>query len=242
MNSPILEICVESLESALTAEAGGADRIELCEELAIDGLTPSPDLIRCVIEAVHIPVYILIRPRDGSFVYNSKELEQMQAEIEFAKLAGAAGVTLGLLKPDQTVDVVASRELVDLARPMAVTFHRAFDVVPNQSQGLEDVIRTGADRLLTSGGAPNVLSGSEAIAHLRKQAAGRIEVMAGGGLRIANLLEVRRLTGVNCLHTSLIARPETIAMKSGGAVKNSILHEQDVREAVRLLHMQLLTV
>ncbi len=241
MSSPILEICVESLESALTAEAGGADRIELCEDLAMDGVTPNAELIHRVIEAVKIPVYILIRPRDGSFVYKSAEIEQMQAEIEFAKLAGASGVTLGILKPNQTVDIVASRELVELARPMAVTFHRAFDVIPNQSQGLEDVIKTGADRLLTSGGAPSVLSGAEAIARLREQAAGRIEVMAGGGLRIANLLEVRRLTGVNCLHTSLITRPEIIAVQSGGAVKSAILHEQDVREAARLLRMQLQT-
>lgn len=241
MNSPILEICVESLQSALTAEAGGADRIELCEELAIDGLTPNPELIRFVLEAVKIPVYILIRPRDGSFVYTSAEIEKMQAEIEFAKLAGASGVTLGILKPNQTVDIVACRELVELARPMAVTFHRAFDVIPNHSQGLEDVIKTGADRLLTSGGAPNVLSGAEAIARLREQAAGRIEVMAGGGLRIANLLEVRRLTGVNCLHTSLITRPEIFAVQNSGAVKSSILYERDVREAARLLRMQLQT-
>jgi copper homeostasis protein len=240
MNRPVLEICVESFESALAAEAGGADRVELCEELALDGLTPSLDLTRRVIDAVRIPVFILIRPRNGSFVYTSEELDQMQAEIEFAKLAGASGVTLGVLKPDQAVDVSVCRELVQLARPMAVTFHRAFDVVPNQSQGLEDVIKTGADRLLTSGGAPNVLTGASAIAHLHEQAAGRVEVMAGGGLRIANLLEVRRMTGVNCLHTSLIRRPEMSAVKNGASTQQrAILQQGDVREAARLLHMVL---
>jgi copper homeostasis protein len=242
MTRPILEICVESLESALVAEAGGADRVELCEQLAIDGVTPTPELTRRVIEALHIPVYILIRPRGGSFVYKSAELDQMKTEIIFSKLAGAAGVTFGILKSDQTVDVELTRELVNLAHPMPVTFHRAFDVVPNQIQGLEDVISTGADRLLTSGGAPNVLSGAEAIARLCEQAAGRIEVMAGGGLRLSNLLEVRRMTGVHCLHTSLTSRPEVITMKSGAVAEMaSRLLENDVREAARLMRLELLS-
>jgi copper homeostasis protein len=240
MTRPILEICVESLESALVAEAGGADRVELCEQLAIDGVTPSPELIRQVLAALKIPVYILIRPRGGSFVYKSSELDQMKAEVNFAKLAGAAGVTLGILKPDQTVDIELTRELVLFAHPMPVTFHRAFDVVPNQTQGLEDVIKTGAERLLTSGGAPNVLAGAAAIARLREQAAGRIEVMAGGGLRITNLLEVRRRTGVHCLHTSLLNRSNAAIASSGEVAEIAAkLHETDVREASRLLRMEL---
>lgn len=232
----MLEICVESLESAVAAESGGADRLELCEQLLHDGLTPSPELTQRVLEAVQIPVSVLIRPRDGSFVYHGQEIEQMLAEIEFAKLAGAAGVTLGVLQLDQHVDVEICRELIEAARPMEVTFHRAFDVVPNQSEALEDVILTGADRLLTSGGAPNVLAGVERIAKLHEQAAGRIEIMAGGGLRLTNLLEVLSKTGTRSLHASLLTRPDAHAMHNGhqhGILPR--LRVEDVREAVRLI-------
>ena len=234
----MLEICVESLESAIAAESGGADRLELCEHLTLDGLTPNPDLTRRVLEAVHIPVTVLIRPRDGSFVYRAAEIEQMLAEIEFAKIAGAAGVTLGALKPDQHVNVDLCRELVAAARPMEVTFHRAFDVVPNQSEALEDVILTGAERLLTSGGAPNVMAGAERIARLREQAAGRIEIMAGGGLRLTNLLDVRKISGTTSLHGSLLTRPEVHSLNEGHAhARLPRLREEDVREAVRLVRL-----
>ena len=234
----MLEICVETLESAVVAESGGADRLELCEHLLLDGLTPNPELTQRVIEAVKIPVTVLIRPRDGSFVYRAAEIEQMLAEIEFAKLAGAAGVTLGALKLDQCVNVELCREFVKAARPMEVTFHRAFDVVPNQSEALEDVILTGAERLLTSGGAPNVLEGAERIARLRKQAAGRIEIMAGGGLRLTNLLEVRKITGSTSLHGSLLSRPEVHGLHTEVALPRlPRLRVEDVREAARLVRM-----
>lgn len=232
----MLEICVESFESAVIAEAGGADRIELCEQLQLDGLTPRPELTRQVVEAVSIAVSVLIRPRDGSFNYRAHEIEQMLAEIEIAKLAGAAGVTLGALNSEQHVEVALCRDLVEAARPMQVTFHRAFDVVSNLDHALEDVIRTGADRLLTSGGAPNVLEGAERIARLREQAAGRIEIMAGGGLRLTNLLEVRKISGVTSLHASLLARP-AVQDTCSANLQESLpgLRVEDVREAIRLM-------
>ncbi len=236
----MLEICVESLESAVIAEAGGADRLELCAHLQLDGLTPNPELTRQVIEAVSIPVTVLIRPRDGSFHYRAHEVEQMLAEIETAKRAGAAGVTVGALNTGQHVDVPLCCELVDAARPMEVTFHRAFDVISNLSHALEDVIRTGAVRLLTSGGAPNVLDGAERIARLREQAAGRIAIMAGGGLRLTNLLEVRRISGVASLHASLLTRPPAHAVPDGGLRQGlPCLRLEDVREAARMMRIQL---
>jgi copper homeostasis protein len=235
----LFELCAESLHAALAAQAGGADRMELCEDLAISGVTPSAPLMQAVLEAVSIPVHVLIRPRGGDFVYSTAELAQMRNEIVYAKAAGSAGVAIGILLPDGRVDVDRTRELVELARPMHVTFHRAFDEIGHaeytQDEALEDVIRTGADTLLTSGGAANVLEGAEQIRHLQRKAGRRLQIMAGGGLKLGNLPEVVRRSGVTCLHGSL-SRPTKTA-DSGQAL--SVL-EGDIREAIRLLQQECL--
>lgn len=229
MNDFLFELCAENLESAKAAEAGGADRIELCSELAFGGVTPSLELTTAVIRALSIPVHILIRPRGGDFAYSTEELAVMQRQVEQAKQSGAAGVVLGVLFPDCRVEVERSRALVELAHPMKVTFHRAFDTTPDLSEALEAVIETGADCLLTSGGKPDVLAGAEAIRRLRTQAGERLSVMAGGGLRLANLVEVVRQTGVSFLHGSLTSEREN----ENGA-KSPIVSAADVREAIRL--------
>jgi copper homeostasis protein len=166
----------------------------------------------------------------------------MRSEIEQAKAAGASGIAVGILFPDSSVDVKRSRELVELARPMKVTFHRAFDVVRDQRKALEDVILTGADSLLTSGGAPDVLTGAEQICRLQRQAGDRLEIMAGGGLRLTNLAEVVRQSGVSCLHGSL-GRPKTASGPAPepalGPAKQLAL-EEDLREAIRLLQQECL--
>ena len=231
--SSLFELCADSLESARAAQAGGADRLELCEELAIGGLTPRHSLLRAVLDEVSIPVHVLVRPRGGDFVYTSAEFRRICEEIEHSKSAGAAGVVIGVLRADGEVDVERTRELAALARPMKVTFHRAFDETNDQEQALEDVILTGADSLLTSGGAANVLEGSEQIGRLNKQAAGRIEIIAGGGLRLASLVEVVRRSRVTRLHGSL-SRP-----MASGADGRALL-EGDIREAMRLLQQECL--
>ena len=210
--------------------------MELCEELAIAGVTPSLSLLTSVLGSVSIPVHVLIRPRGGDFVYSSAEFELMREEIEQVKAAGAAGVAIGVLLPDGRVDVARSRELAELARPMKITFHRAFDETNDLEQALEDVIRTGADCLLTSGGAENVLIGAEQIARLQDQAGERLEVMAGGGLTLANLPEVVRRSGIACLHGSL---SRSRAKENNGAVGRFRL-EDNVREAIRLLQQECL--
>jgi copper homeostasis protein len=253
MKTFLFEVCAESVEAAQAAKAGGADRIELCSQLPIGGVTPEIELTTAAIRAVSIPVHVLIRPRGGDFVFDADEFDLMRQQIKQAKQAGAAGVAVGILLPDGRVDVERTRELVKMGRPMSVTFHRAFDETSNLSESLEAVIETGADCLLTSGGAQDVLAGAESIAQLRRQAGERLAIMAGGGLRLSNLSEVVRRTGVSHLHGSL-TRPREIhsttganeANRSNGAshhnaVSGSAMLEADVRESVRLLKEEFTT-
>jgi copper homeostasis protein len=227
----LFELCAENLEAAGAGQAGGADRIELCEELHVGGVTPRTRLLERVLGTVKIPVHVLVRPRAGDFVYSAAEFARMRKEVLEAKAAGAAAVVVGVLLPDGEVDVKRTRELVELARPMRVTFHRAFDEACDQERALEDVIETGADMLLTSGGAANVLDGAAMLAKLRAQAAGRIEIMAGGGLRLGNLAEVVRQSGVTSLHGSLSWHPKEDPSRR-------VVLVEDVREAVRMLRQE----
>ena len=228
MNMLLFELCAESMDAALAAGFGGADRIELCSNLPIGGITPEFDLVTDAINTLAIPVYVLIRPRGGDFVFTADEFDEMKRQIERIKLAGAAGVVTGVLLPDGRVDVERSRALVALARPMAVTFHRAFDQTPDLKEALESVILTGADFLLTSGGEEDVLAGADSIARLVKQAGDRIRIIAGGGLRLDTLREVVCRTGVLALHGSL-------TRFDGKSANMPRSLESDVRSAVTLL-------
>ena len=219
------ELCAESLEAALAGARAGADRLELCQDLAVSGLTPAPEVLEAVLRAVRLPVHVLIRPRAGNFVYTDTELAEMRRQIQTARQAGAAGVALGVLRANGSVDVERTRELIESAQPMHTTFHRAFDETRDLKEALEAVISTGARTLLTSGGAPDCLGGAERISELLRQAAGRISVMVGAGLTLANLEDVARRTGAEWLHGSLSRR---------GAGNGAGL-EADVRQAVELL-------
>lgn len=198
----VFELCVETLEACVAAREGGADRVELCRELRVGGLTPSDDLVRAAVR-VGLPVHAMVRPRGGGFVYSADELEMMAADVVRMKALGAAGVVLGVLLPDLRVDVAATRKLVELAGPMQVTFHRAFDEAADLPEALEDVIASGCGRVLTSGGAPDVLAGAAVLAELVQQAGDRIAVAVGGGLRLENAKHVARVTGAREFHGSL---------------------------------------
>ncbi len=233
MKNTFFELCADSLEAARAAEYGGADRIELCSGLSDGGVTPDPELMAADLGSFAIPVHGLIRPRPGDFVFSTSEYELMCRQIERAKASGASGVAVGVLLPDGRVDVERTRALVELARPMAVTFHRAFDETRDLAEALESVIQTGADHVLTSGGAADVLLGAEFIAALRQQADQRIGIVAGGGLRLASLAQVVRRSGVYSLHGSL-------THENGSATHGTKLEalEAAVRRAVQLLESE----
>jgi copper homeostasis protein len=199
----VIEVCVDSVASAIAAERGGAQRIELCSDLLEGGVTPSLGLLEMVRSKIAIGVHPIIRPRSGDFCYSEQEFECMQRDIEFVKREGADGVVLGILRTNGSVDVERTRELVKLAQPLSVTFHRAFDMSADLLESLEDVCATGADRLLTSGGEQQCLHGVDTIARLVQAARGRITVMAGGGIGIHNALTIVERTGVTEIHVGL---------------------------------------
>jgi copper homeostasis protein len=199
----VLEICVDSLESARAAQSGGAQRVELCSSLSEGGITPSSGLIGAVRECLSIPVFVIIRPRAGDFSYTAGELAVMKKDIARAKSYGVDGLVLGVLLQDGQVDIERTRELVELARPLEVTFHRAIDWAPQIEDALEQVIAAGADRILTSGGAQTAMEGVKHIARLVAKAARRISVMVGGTVRQENIGELARETNASEFHSSL---------------------------------------
>lgn len=199
----ILEACVETLEDARSAEAGGAGRVELCANLAEDGTTPDEPLLIETVAALTIPVFAMVRPRAGSFVYSADELVAMQAQIVRARALGARGIVTGALTVSSEVDVAAMRVLVGAAGPLPVTFHRAFDRIKARSFALETLIDLGVRRVLTSGAAATASDGTAEIRRLVEQAAGRIVIVAGGGVRGHNAGRLVAMTGVTEIHARL---------------------------------------
>jgi len=233
-----LEICVDSVESSIAAARGCAERIELCSALSEGGITPSSGLIATVRKAVSIDVFMIIRPRGGDFVYSDLEFEVMREDIREARELGVNGVVLGVLTQEGKVDTVRTRCLVEEARPLGVTFHRAFDATLDLGRALEDVIASGVDRVLTSGGQPSAARGTEKIAKLCQAAQGRIKIMAGGGIRQSNVRNLVLRTGVCEVHTSLGVKVASPARQTGHHTKSGsspeefsrfLVSEQDVR-------------
>jgi copper homeostasis protein len=199
-SSVLVEACVDSVESARAAERGGARRLELCDNLADGGTTPSAGMIAAVKAAVRIPVFVIVRPRGGGFVYSDAELDVMRRDVDAAVAHGADGVVIGVLRPDARVDSLRTQALVAAAQGVPVTFHRAFDLVPDQHDALDTIAGTGVSRVLTSGGASTAAEGADAIGSLVKAAGTRLVVVAGGGIREENVAELVRRSGVREIH------------------------------------------
>ncbi len=230
--SVAVEIVVYNIESAMNAQKGGADRIELCDNPAEGGTTPSFGVMEIVRQAVSMDVYAMIRPRGGDFVYSSYEYHAMKRDIEMCKRASLDGVVFGILKPDGTLDKERCKKLIDAARPMKVTCHRAFDITRDPFATLEACIEAGFDRVLTSGQQTLAWDGKVLIKELVKHAQGRIQIMAGSGVTNANILELIKETGVKeihfsakefqpSVHESRISFSEALPVQSGKYVTNA---------------------
>lgn len=219
----MLEISVESVEAALAAERGGADRIELCIELGVGGLTPGAGLMQAAREKVRLPIFAMIRPRTGDFVYSNEEFAAMKTSIQSARQHQMDGVVLGILTAESRVDVARTRELVKLAGSAPVTFHRAFDECADLKRSLEEVIKTGASRLLTSGGKRTAPEALETLGELVQIAGDQIIVMPGSGLYEGNIGEAVRKTGAREYHaglSSVVADPAANLGAFEKAVRN----------------------
>jgi copper homeostasis protein len=200
----LVEAAVETLDSALAAERAGADRIELCDNLSDGGTTPGAGLIRSVTKRTRLPVFVLIRPRAGDFVYSDNEFDRMIHDIELTKRKGIAGIVTGVLTSDGRVDIERTRTLIKAAAELPVTFHRAIDSAVDLPAALEAAIEGGARRVLTSGGAATAADGVDLISALAQQARERITIVAGGGIREHNVRDVISRTGVREVHARLV--------------------------------------
>jgi copper homeostasis protein len=205
-----LEIACFNFESALIAQEAGADRIELCDNYFFGGITPSEETIKKVRERISIDLFVMIRPREGGFVYDGKEFLKMKEQIEFCKEQKCNGIVFGILTNQNKMDVPRCKELVELASPLHCTFHRAFDEVTDPKMALEQIIQCGFKRILTSGQKATAFEGAKLLAELQNLEKEKISIIAGGGVRSSNIAEIKRATGVTEFHSSAITGDEII--------------------------------
>ncbi|TPG50414.1 copper homeostasis protein CutC [Rhodanobacter glycinis] len=226
----ILEIAANSVASALAAQDGGAGRVELCTALELGGLTPSHAQIALAREHLHIPLYVLIRPRAGDFLYSDLECETMQRDIETCATLGCDGVVLGVLDAEGKIDMPRCRALIAAAGNMGVTFHRAFDLTRDPLTALNDLIELGCERVLTSGAQASALEGAPLIRQLVERSAGRIVVMPGAGVDAGNIGKLHEITGASEFHASAKRRhpsgmqwqPELLKDMQGGELRSDV--------------------
>lgn len=215
MAKPLIELCVEGIDGFLAAQDAGADRVELCASLVEGGLTPSLATIRAAVKAAKIPVHVIIRPRGGDFLYSETEFETMVEDIAALRGEGVSGVVIGCLTPDGRIDEARTKRLVEAARPMSVTCHRAFDMTADAGEALEALIRCGVDRVLTSGQRDTALEGLAILKTANEQAAGRIVIMGCGALDADTIRAVRDGAGLAELHFAALK-----TVPSGMAFRN----------------------
>lgn len=231
-----LEVCAETLQACEAANAGGADRIELCAALSEGGVTAGVGFLREAIAASTIPVHALVRPRSGGFVYSATEFRMACADAEMALSLGAAGIVVGMLTADGDVDVSQTAELIRIANGRPVTFHRAFDLARDLYESLRMVIDLGCSRVLTSGGQPTVMEGLEMLIELTEIAAGRIRIAAGGGVSLQNALLLAQVPGLD-LHGSLRRKAKVEAVQDVlWQQMDARVHVEDVLAMAAIVH------
>lgn len=235
----LLEICVASVEDCLTAQAGGADRVELNAALALGGLTPSLGLLREARQALRLPIIVMIRPRPAGFCYSASEFAVMQREVEIALAHGADGIAFGILHETGSIDYTRCAQIIRLAAEREVVFHRAFDVTPEPLAALEQLIDLGVRRVMTSGQESNAYNGARNIAHFIRHAAGRIQILPAGGINRFTIADICARTGCEQVHASLSttqldtsthARPQ---IRFGNAAISEETYSATQLEAVR---------
>jgi len=195
-----IEICVEGIDGLVAAQEAGADRVELCASLLEGGLTPSLGVVQEALRLATIPFHVIIRPRGGDFLYSEREFATMLADVTAMKELGVAGVVIGCLTADGRIDEARTRALVDAARPLKVTCHRAFDMTADYGAAIEALVRCGVDRVLTSGQRDTAMAGIDILKDIQARADGRIVVMACGGLDETNIAAIRKATDVDEMH------------------------------------------
>jgi len=226
----LLEICANSYQSAKNAQEAGAHRVELCQELSAGGVTPSYGLLKQVTDTLSIPVFVLIRPRSGNFVYTEEEFDIMKQDIQLCKNLGCAGIVSGVLNKDHTIDIERTKELVELSRPLQFTFHRAFDCVKDPKKSLEQLVDLGIDRVLTSGLETSAEKGLNLLKQLQEQANGRIIILAGGGINSGNAKLFKDIS-LNEIHASASS-----TIQSDDSLFSATITYSDTEKIKAILH------
>ncbi len=246
MKGFILEVCANSVQSAINAQIAGAKRIELCENLFIGGTTPSYGCIKTTREKVDIAINVLIRPRIGDFLYSNIEFEQIKNDILVAKQLGVNGIVCGILLPNGEVDIERTAELVELSKPLTFTFHRAFDFTPDPYKALEDIIKTGATHILTSGQKNKAADSVDLLAELVKKAANRIAIMPGSGVNaetIKSIINTKanefHMSGVKDIESKMIYRKENLTLNGNSLPDyvNQISDVESIKKVVEYLNL-----
>ena len=230
----IVEICANSFESAMAAQSGGADRIELCTQLAVGGLTPSRHLIKKVVSKLSIPIHVLIRPRKGDFCYSKEELNIMKNDIEFCKNIGCSGVVSGVLESNLTINLIATQQLIETANGIDFTFHRAFDCVKDPLVALENLIDLKIKRVLSSGLKPSAIEGISLLSEMNKIANQQIEIMPGSGINLDNVLQFKN-KGFTSIHLSATQQPEKKSASYFEGGTEGVSNEKIIRKIISLV-------
>lgn len=223
----IIEICANSFESAQAAQRAGADRIELCTELSVGGLTPSYGLIEKVVSELNIPVHVLIRPRSGNFTYSSAEFDVILRDIAFCKKMGCAGIVSGFLTSENKIDAERTKQLIVASEGMEFTFHRAFDWVESPIDELHKLIDLKITRLLSSGQKPTALEGISLLKEFQNLSKGKIEIMPGGGINLENALKFKQ-AGFSSIHFSATVKTQTLLQKPNVSMHSDIFFEEGI--------------